>query len=195
MDELCRRSCSDPTWFLKSWSSLLNATGNQIRYRACNYRGCSRTFRCRESSDSEVNTFSKNTLAHVAQTDLRELVCLIFSKSITAHINFKYCCVTIAIPSFSVAHKSHDETDRRSRCCGMLFRILVLRPLSSDEKLPSNLARRKSLRFTIKLQIHITRNTLHAFAARRVFMRREKKISMHSMYRLQASRTCAIPTF
>lgn len=65
----------------------------------------------------------------------------------------------------------------------------------SMEKLPSNLARRKSLRFTIKLQIHITQNTLQAFTARHAFMCHEEKISIHSMYRLQASRTCALPTF
>lgn len=53
----------------------------------------------------------------------------------------------------------------------------------SMEKLPSNLARRKSLCFTIKLQIHITQNTLHAFTARHVFMCHEEKISIHSMYR------------
>lgn len=90
---------------------------------------------------------------------------------------------------FFFVRKYHDETDRRPKCHFVFW--YCVRYLS-NEKLPSNLARRKSLRFTIKLQIHITRNTLHAFAARRVFMRREEKISMHSMYRLQASRTCAI---
>lgn len=43
-----------------------------------------------------------------------------------------------------------------------------MRSMCSDEKPPSNLGKRKSLRFTIKLQIHITQNALHAFTARRV---------------------------
>jgi len=67
-----------------------------------------------------------------------------------------------------------------------IFRWKNCRQILRDERV---------LRFTIKLQIHITQNTLHAFTARHVFMCHEEKISIHSMYRLQASRTCALPTF
>lgn len=59
----------------------------------------------------------------------------------------------------------------------------------SMKKLPSNLVR-KSLRFTIKLQIHITQNTLHAFTGT-FSCATKRKYQYTRCIGLQASRTCA----
>lgn len=86
-------SCLVTTWFLRSWGLLLNATGNQIRYRACNYLGAFVCFVVVKVLTAEYDFEHTYTLYRC----INRLMWLFGSLKNVNSYKFKHCRVAIAI--------------------------------------------------------------------------------------------------